>query len=46
MLKVYGELPFREIAEVVGRPLGTVTSQYARGLDELRGLLQREPHNV
>ncbi len=46
VLKVYGDMPFREIAEVVGRPLGTVTSQYARGLDELRGLLQREPYNV
>lgn len=36
VLKAYGKMSFREIGEVLGMPLGTVTSHYARGLDELR----------
>ena len=35
-MKTYCELTFREIAEIVGEPLGTVTSRYRRGLEELR----------
>lgn len=45
VLKLYAGLSFREIAQIVQRPLGTVTSTYTRGLDELRGILEPEtPH--
>lgn len=37
---LYGELTFREIAEVRGSPLGTVTAWYRRGIEKLRGLLK------
>jgi len=33
---LYGELTFREIAEIRDTPLGTVTSWYRRGLQKLR----------
>lgn len=46
VLKIYAELTFREIAEILGCPLGTVTSRYARGLDELRALLRGELQHV
>jgi RNA polymerase sigma-70 factor, ECF subfamily len=36
VLRIYAELTFAEIAETLNRPLGTVTSLYARGIDELR----------
>ncbi|MFH1745538.1 MAG: sigma-70 family RNA polymerase sigma factor [Planctomycetota bacterium] len=36
VLRIYCELSFREIAEVLAKPLGTVTSHYRRGLEELR----------
>ncbi len=36
VLKAYARMSFREIGEILGMPLGTVTSHYARGLDELR----------
>ncbi len=35
VLKAYGRMSFREIGEILEMPLGTVTSHYARGLDEL-----------
>jgi len=35
VLKAYARMSFREIGEVLEMPLGTVTSHYARGLDEL-----------
>lgn len=37
---VYGNLTFREIAEVRDTPLGTVTSWYQRGLKKLRAELE------
>lgn len=37
---LYGELTFREIAEVRGAPQGTVTAWYRRGLARLRQLLE------
>lgn len=39
---LYGELTFREIAELRGVPLGTVTAWYRRGLVRLRELLEEE----
>ncbi len=46
VLKVYAGLTFREIAETVGKPLGTVTSHYARGLDGLRERLCPEVNHA
>ncbi len=46
VLRVYGGLAFREVAEVLGRPLGSVSSDYARGVEELRGLLVEEVNHV
>jgi RNA polymerase sigma-70 factor (ECF subfamily) len=37
---LYGNLTFREIAEVREAPLGTVTSWYQRGLEKLRARLE------
>lgn len=42
VLKIYGEITFAEIAEILARPLGTVTSLYARGIDALRTRLSAE----
>ncbi len=42
VLKVYCGLTFREMAELLGRPLGTVTSEYARTIDELKTLVGEE----
>lgn len=36
VLKIFADLKFQEIADVLNRPMGTVTSQYSRGLDLLR----------
>lgn len=41
-LKIYGGLTFREIAELVGRPQGTVATRYRRALESLRGWLAKE----
>lgn len=38
-LKIYGELTFREIAEVTGLPQGTLATRYRAALERLRGLL-------
>ncbi|MBU0639780.1 MAG: sigma-70 family RNA polymerase sigma factor [Planctomycetes bacterium] len=46
VLKVYAELSFREIAEILGIPPGTAASHYTRGLAEMRTLLRTEPHHV
>ena len=46
VLKIYANLTFREIAAILGRPIGTVTSTYARGLDELRTIHSRELKHV
>ena len=42
VLRIYSELTFAEIADVLARPLGTVSSDYSRGLAELRAALQPE----
>ncbi len=42
ILRVYVELGFEEIAEVLNRPLGTVASQYRRSLEALRAELGSE----
>ncbi len=39
VLKIYGGLTFKEIAEVCGAPQGTVASAYWRGIQKLRALL-------
>lgn len=36
VLRVYGELTFQEVADVLGRPFGTIASTYARGIEALR----------
>lgn len=45
VLKIFAGLTFAEIAETLGKPLGTVTSHYERGLRRLRELLE-EPSNA
>jgi RNA polymerase sigma-70 factor (ECF subfamily) len=42
VLKVYGELTFREIAEITGLPQGTLATRYRAALERLRGALARE----
>lgn len=42
VLKVFARMPFREIAEVLNRPMGSVTSDYARAIDALRQILDPE----
>jgi len=37
---LYGNLTFREIAEIREAPLGTITSWYQRGLEKLRAELE------
>jgi RNA polymerase sigma-70 factor (ECF subfamily) len=37
---IYGDLTFREIAEIRESPLGTVTAWYHRGLQKLRARLE------
>lgn len=39
VLKIYCGLTFREVADVLGAPPGTVASDYRRGLAELKTLL-------
>ncbi|MCB9851161.1 MAG: RNA polymerase sigma factor [Phycisphaerales bacterium] len=46
ILKLYADLTFREISEVLNQPLGTITSRYARALEELRRLLITEVERV
>ena len=46
VLKVYAELSFRQIAEILDIPLGTAASHYRRGLQELRASLAPEVQNV
>ena len=41
MLRHYGDLSFREIADIMGRPLGTVLARSHRALLKLREKLQR-----
>lgn len=40
-LRYFGELPFEEIASVVGCPLGTALSHVHRGLEQLRKILAK-----
>ncbi len=42
--KIWGELPFREIAELTGRPISSVHLDYQRGLDRLRNILKNDEH--
>lgn len=45
VLRHYGELPFTEVAAVVGAPVTTVKSRMARGMARLRTLLKDlQPH--
>ena len=41
-LKAYAGLTFREISEVLGRPLGTVAARYRVALDRMRARLAKE----
>lgn len=42
MLRYFGELPFEEIAAILGCPLNTALSHARRGLERLRAILVRE----
>ncbi len=42
LLKYYGDMTFTEIAQVAEMPLGTVLSHARRGLQRLRGHMERE----
>jgi RNA polymerase sigma-70 factor (ECF subfamily) len=44
VLHVLAELTFQETAEVVGRPLGTVTSSYRRAIEKIRQTVQSTRH--
>lgn len=46
VLRLRSGLAFEEIASVVGRPLGTVTSQYSRAIAALRALLKDARHEA
>ena len=46
VLRVYGGLTIRETSEVLGRPIGTVASDYARGIDALRSLSEEQIDHV
>jgi RNA polymerase sigma-70 factor (ECF subfamily) len=41
-LKIYGQLTFREIAEITQQPQGTVATRYRRALASLRSWLARQ----
>ena len=41
-LKIYGEMTFREVAEVLGLPQGTVATRYRAAMDALRQTLTKE----
>ena len=40
---LYGDLTFREIAQVREAPIGTVTAWYRRGIEKLRRQLEERP---
>ena len=42
-MHLYAELRFREMAEILERPQGTVVSWYRRGLEKLRRMLEEDP---
>jgi RNA polymerase sigma factor (sigma-70 family) len=42
VLRIYGDMTFREIAELCNTPLGTVTARYQRGLEKLRTLMEAD----
>jgi RNA polymerase sigma factor (sigma-70 family) len=42
VLRYWLDLPFEEIAGVLGLPVGTVASRHARALGELRLILEDE----
>lgn len=46
VLRIYAGMSFEQIAEILSRPLGTVTSRYARALDVLRTALEPEVGDV
>jgi len=39
------DMPISEIAEILGRPEGTVKADISRGLDKLRNTMEAEEHN-
>jgi RNA polymerase sigma-70 factor, ECF subfamily len=41
VLRVYAELTFAQIAEVLAQPLATVAARYRRSLERLRGQLEK-----
>ena len=42
VLKVFSGLTFKEIATVRGRPIGTVTARYRRGMQKIREMLEAD----
>ena len=43
VLRFCADLPVHEVAEILGRPVGTVKSQTSRGLANLRATLAGRP---
>lgn len=41
VLKIYGDLKFKEISTILDQPIGTVTARYARGIKQLQELCMR-----
>ena len=40
VLHIFSDLKFREISEVLGKPMGTVVSNYRRGIEKIRRALE------
>jgi RNA polymerase sigma-70 factor (ECF subfamily) len=41
VMHIYAELTFQEVAAVLDRPMGTVASQYRRGIERIRATLNK-----
>lgn len=46
ILRIWNELSFQEIADIIQRPLATVSSRYRYGIQALRKILPDSPFNL